>query len=99
MLQHQLNARNRQIELLILVLQVYSADKVRSLLADLQAEAAMMLLFLKCVQKIDVHEWLPGDGAPMLRFSCSLQGLSSSLLAQRSLFASAAADPGALLNS
>ena len=57
----------------------------------------MMLLFLKRVQKIDVHEWLPGDGAPMLRFSCGLQTPSSSLLAQRSLFARAAADPGALL--
>ena len=42
-----------------------------------------MLLFLKNVLRIEVHQWAPGSPESSLIYSCSLQETSGSLLASR----------------
>ena len=42
-----------------------------------------MLLFLKKVQRIEVHQWAPDSPESSLMYSCSLLETSSSLLAAR----------------
>jgi hypothetical protein len=72
---------------------VYTPDTIRSLFADLQAEASLLLLFLKFVQRIELLELPPGAREPRLLFSCDISHPSPELLAQRALFTTAAAAP------
>lgn len=56
---------------------------MNALLDALRQEVISMLLFLKNVQRIEVHQWAPGSPESSLIYSCSLQETSSSLLAAR----------------
>lgn len=40
--------------------QVYTLQRMRELLQDLQAEAHLLLIFLKSIEKLKIFEWLPG---------------------------------------
>ena len=73
------------------IVQVYTAEKVQSLLSALQAEAISVLLFLKNVQRIEVHHWAPGSGQPTLMYSCSLADTSDATLTARRYILSLAA--------
>ena len=64
-------------------LQVYTPDKVQSLLHALRREVINVLLFLKNVQRIEVHHWASGTSASSLMYSCSLADTSSSIAAAR----------------
>lgn len=66
-----------------LVAQVYTAEKVHSLLQALKQEVINVLLFLKNVQRIEVHRWAPGYSESNLMYSCSLADASSSITAAR----------------
>lgn len=74
-------------------LQIYTTDKIAGLLRDLQQEATLVLLFLKCTQSIEVLQLLPGHKQPELLFSCSVANVSPGLLLQRQLFLHASAAP------
>ena len=62
---------------------MYTWEKVNALLDALKQEVISILLFLKNVQRIEVHQWAPGSPESSLMYSCSLQETSSSLLAAR----------------
>ena len=64
-------------------MQVYTAEKVHSLLHALKQEVINVLLFLKNVQRIEVHRWAPGNRESTLMYSCSLADASSSIAAAR----------------
>lgn len=71
--------------------QPYPPQKVRELLSALAAEAHLILLFLKCVEKIDILHCGEGDARPRLLFSCGVAGLGPKLREERALFFKAAA--------
>eukprot|EP00878_Enallax_costatus_P015942 GHUV01016715.1.p1 GENE.GHUV01016715.1~~GHUV01016715.1.p1 ORF type:complete len:293 (+),score=81.32 GHUV01016715.1:362-1240(+) len=73
--------------------QVYKPDKIAGLLQDLNQEATLVLLFLKCIQSIEVLQLMPGHREPELLFSCSVANSSPGLLLQRQLFLHASAAP------
>ncbi len=62
---------------------MYTAEKVHSLLQALKQEVINVLLFLKNVQRIEVHRWAPGDSESTLMYACSLADTSSSIAAAR----------------
>lgn len=72
---------------------MYTAGSISALFADLKKEATLVLLFLKCIQSIEVLQLLPGQPEPELLFSCSVANSSPGLLLQRSLFLHASAAP------
>ena len=73
-------------------LQVYTPDKVQSLLHALRREVISVLLFLKNVQRIEVHHWTLGTNGSSLMYSCSLADTSSSIAAARRYVASLAVE-------
>ena len=72
--------------------QVYTAEKVHSLLEALRREVTNVLLFLKNVQRIEVHHWAPGSREPTLTYSCSLADTSRSIAAARRYVTTLAAE-------
>ena len=72
--------------------QVYTAEKVHSLLEALRREVTSVLLFLKNVQRIEVHHWAPGSSEPILMYSCSLADTSRSIAAARRYVTTLAAE-------
>ena len=76
---------------------MYTWEKVNALLDALKQEVVSLLLFLKNVQRIEVHQWAPGRPESSLMYSCSLQETSSSILAARRYITSLAT--GGLLGS
>jgi len=74
------------------VVQVYTAEKVHSLLHALKREVTNVLLFLKNVQRIEVHHWPLGSSESSLMYSCSLTDTSSGVLAARRYVISLAAE-------
>jgi len=74
------------------VVQVYTAEKVHSLLHALKQEVTNVLLFLKNVQRIEVHHWPLGSSESSLMYSCSLTDTSSVVLAARRYVISLAAE-------
>lgn len=71
--------------------QQYSAAKVKDLLAQLTQETHLILLFLKCVTRIDILHWPENATEPTLCFSCSLGNVTKQLEAERGLFLKASA--------
>ena len=72
---------------------MYDADSLRELLRSLQAEGVEALLFLKSIQRLEVHEWRQGGAGPSLLHSCSLSDASPETLSQRRFFLRAALGP------
>ena len=70
----------------LLVLQVYTPQKVKVLLQALHQEAFHIMLFLKSVQCLEVLEWQPGAASPMLQYTCRVQNASQQLQQSRGLF-------------
>ena len=53
---------------------VCTPDRIRELFRSFQADAHLVLLFLKTVEVISVYEWLPGKLQPFEVFSVGLSG-------------------------
>lgn len=73
--------------------QVYNPEKVQEMMDDLQKECVTMMLFLRNVESLQVLDWQQGQEGPDVRFTCSLQGITAQLRAQRALFGKASAGP------
>ena len=54
-------------------LQAYTVEKMREHLGDLANEAALMLLFLRNVERLEVLRWAPGTPEPLLLHECGVQ--------------------------
>ncbi|KAK9808692.1 hypothetical protein WJX72_002029 [[Myrmecia] bisecta] len=70
--------------------QAYDTHKVQALLASLQHEAMDIMLFLKTVQRLEIHEWRPGQAEPTRLYSCHLANTMPQLQLERSMFVRAA---------
>ena len=79
--------------MMCMAVQVYDPGKVQHMLAALRAECDVMMLFLRTVEHLEVLEWRPGSAMPAVQFTCSLQGITPSLRAQRALFSEASRGP------
>ncbi|KXZ55127.1 hypothetical protein GPECTOR_3g279 [Gonium pectorale] len=67
--------------------QVYTPESVRALLEQLCNEAFQILLFLKHIARVEVHEWPSDATGPRLLFSCHVANATAEISAQRGLFA------------
>ncbi|GLC59948.1 hypothetical protein PLESTB_001557000 [Pleodorina starrii] len=72
--------------------QVYTIESIRSLLDQLATESFQILLFLKHIARLEVHEWPADAGSPHLLFSCHVSNLSREVAWERGLFARVSAD-------
>jgi len=61
-----------------------SRDDALEILGTLKTEATAMLLFLKCVERIDLLVWSEGEEAPRVTFSCGLTNSNAKLRELRS---------------
>ena len=78
---------------------VYTKDKIFSLFSSFEAEAPLVLLFLKCVETIEVLHRKPGQQDPEVLFSVSLnESCRQAARKERSDFM-AAIDPSHWLDS
>ena len=57
--------------------QAHTAESLRALLKDFEAEAVRDLLFLRSVECVEVLEWLPGADAPVLRYSTATENAAA----------------------
>ncbi|EFJ44918.1 hypothetical protein VOLCADRAFT_118510 [Volvox carteri f. nagariensis] len=72
--------------------QIYTIESIRTLLEQLATESFQILLFLKHISRVEIHEWAPDAAAPHILFSCYVSNLSREVAWERGLFARVSRD-------
>jgi sacsin len=95
-----LRAARHPLALCLHPCQAHTAESLRAILKDFEAEAVRDLLFLRSVECVELLEWLPGADAPVLRFSVAAEN-ASALRNDRAAFTrfTAASDGSKLMHS
>eukprot|EP01038_Epipyxis_sp_PR26KG_P006758 gene6758-9260_t len=73
-----------QAETSMLSKRALSLIDAEELLHALQLEASAMLLFLKSIEKIEISQWLVGNSAPKLIYSCEISNADAEMRRKRS---------------
>ena len=67
---------------------MYDEANVRGMLAALEAEGPLVLLFLKSIEAFQVLDWAPGEPQPTVTYACSISNATEATRSSRRIFVS-----------